>query len=65
MEKMCPNCSIEMVGGYKAKMDNSPFANFTVYCKGSTAKVDVWVCPRCGKIEFYVLNASGVSKKEG
>ena len=63
--KKCSNCSIEMADGYKAKLDNSPLANFVICGKGKSAKVDVYVCPNCGKVEFYIRNSIGANKKEG
>lgn len=54
-----------MADGYKAKLDNSPLANFVICGKGKSAKVDVYACPNCGKVEFYIRNSIGANKKEG
>lgn len=65
MMKKCSNCSTEMVDGYKAKLDNSPLANFIICGKRKSAKIDVYVCPNCGKVDFYICNSIGANKKEG
>ncbi len=65
MMKKCSSCSTEMVDGYKAKLDNSPLANFIICDKRKSAKVDVYVCPNCGKVDFYICNSIGANKKEG
>ena len=62
--KKCPNCSAEMLSGYRAKLDNSPFANFILYTKGKTVKIDAYLCPSCGKIEFYTCNSSETNREE-
>lgn len=63
--KKCSNCSTEMADGYKAKLDNSPLANFVICGKGKSAKIDAYVCPNCGKVDFYIRNSIGANKKEG
>lgn len=51
--KTCSDCSTEMLDGYKAKLDSSPLANFIISGKGKSVKLDVYVCPNCGKVDFY------------
>lgn len=65
MTKKCSNCSTQMMDDYKAKLDNSPLANFVICRKGKSAKINAYVCPNCGKIDFYVHDSIGVNKKEG
>ena len=63
MVKICSNCSTEMVGGFKVKLDNSPLANFVVCKKSEKMKICACVCPNCGKVDFYVCNS--LQKREG
>lgn len=65
MTKNCSNCSTQMMDGYKAKLDNSPLASFVICSKRKSAKIDAYVCPNCGKIDFYIHNLIDVNKKEG
>ncbi len=64
MTKKCSGCSAEMVGGYKAKLNSSPLADFVVCGKGKQTKIDAYVCPDCGKVDFYVRNLAGENKKD-
>ncbi len=65
MTKKCSGCYTEMFSGFKAKLDNSPLANFIVCSKGKSMKIDVYICPNCGKVEFYTHDSDVKSKKEG
>lgn len=65
MIRKCSSCCTEMLTGYKAKLDNAPLANFIICGKGKSIKIDVYICPNCGKVEFYTRDSNVASKKEG
>lgn len=50
----CPNCILEMDSNYMLKPNNAPLANTILQKKNKVYKVMAYVCPQCGKIEFYI-----------
>lgn len=50
----CGNCGEKMVEEYKVKIHHtSLLAYISLVGKNDEKKIKAYVCPKCGKIEFY------------
>lgn len=56
--KVCSNCDQVINENFKVKIDNAPFANIVLFKPGELHKLSAYVCPHCGKVEFYITQNS-------
>lgn len=59
--RICKNCNIEMIEGYKIKVNNATLlAHISISGESFNEKPRVAICPKCGEVSIYVENIKGI-----
>ncbi|MEW9094632.1 MAG: nucleic acid-binding protein [Clostridiaceae bacterium] len=59
--RICKNCNIEMVEGYKVKVNNATLlAHISIDGKNFSEKPKAAICPKCGEVSIFVENIEDI-----